>query len=89
MSMDLDKTADFSVGNRRIPSFWHSFWTCKGILKDLFPLLHLVSYLQIVFVAHMGGWNNGVWVWGVFGIPRNFVNNPILMSNFSAKMLQE
>lgn len=58
----LNSYSNFLVGNGLTSPFWNSNWTGRGILKDCFLLLFSVSQLQVVTVAHMGGWHNGVWV---------------------------
>ncbi|XP_058768582.1 uncharacterized protein LOC131642338 [Vicia villosa] len=57
----FNSTCKFTVGNGLIPSFWHSNWTLRGILEDLFPLLYYESYLQDVPMALMGGWRDATW----------------------------
>ncbi|XP_058733735.1 uncharacterized protein LOC131605395 [Vicia villosa] len=64
-----------SVGNGFTTSFWFSNWTRQGILKDLFTLLFISSVLQQVSVALMGSWQEGVWVWGCFGLQHNSSNS--------------
>lgn len=38
-------------------------------MKVLFSALFGVSLLQDVSIASMGGWKNGAWTWGDFGVP--------------------
>ncbi|XP_058726223.1 uncharacterized protein LOC131597549 [Vicia villosa] len=50
-----------AVGSSSITSFWHSNWTRQRVLKEFFPSLYNVSFLQQVSVALMGGWKDGTW----------------------------
>ncbi|XP_058733550.1 uncharacterized protein LOC131605180 [Vicia villosa] len=61
-------SAGFFVGNGYNIPFWHSFWKEEGILKLLYHVLFSVSELQDVSIAAVGGWRNGVWSWGNFGV---------------------
>ncbi|XP_058732648.1 uncharacterized protein LOC131604205 [Vicia villosa] len=58
----------FSVHNGFSTLFWEAIWLCDFTLKDLFPDLYVISRLKFVSVAAMGGWNDGMWSWGDFGI---------------------
>ncbi|XP_058750747.1 uncharacterized protein LOC131623741 [Vicia villosa] len=58
----------FSVHNGFSTPFWEAKWLCDFTLKDFFPDLYVISRLKYVSVAAMGGWKDGMWCWGDFGI---------------------
>ncbi|XP_058725467.1 uncharacterized protein LOC131596741 [Vicia villosa] len=58
----------FSVHNGFATLFWEARWLNVTSLKDLFPDLYGISRLKFVSVAAMGGWKDGVWVWGDLGV---------------------
>ncbi|XP_058726570.1 uncharacterized protein LOC131597930 [Vicia villosa] len=64
----IELNSRFGVGNGFITPFWESRWVDNHFLKELFPKLFLVSSLRRMAVASMGGWVDGVWKWGNFGV---------------------
>ncbi|XP_058765341.1 uncharacterized protein LOC131638809 [Vicia villosa] len=59
--------------------FWESIWLEGTTLKNCFPDLFHESRLKNVSVAAMGGWVDGVWKWGDFGLPENVRDNGVRM----------
>ncbi|XP_058740911.1 uncharacterized protein LOC131613241 [Vicia villosa] len=49
--------------------FWEAKWWRGLILGEVFSDIYEASLLKGVSVASMGGWLEGKWRWGVFGIP--------------------
>ncbi|XP_058763266.1 uncharacterized protein LOC131636670 [Vicia villosa] len=60
----------FNVRNGYHTLFWESKWWEGGILKNIFPDIYEASCLKGVSVALMGGWVDGNWKWGDFGVTR-------------------
>ncbi|XP_058784326.1 uncharacterized protein LOC131659106 [Vicia villosa] len=60
----------FVVRNRYHTLFWEANRWGGGILKDVFSDVYEASCLKGVSVALMGGWVEGNWKWGDFGISR-------------------
>ncbi|XP_058740932.1 uncharacterized protein LOC131613262 [Vicia villosa] len=58
----------FVVHNGYNTHFWEANWWGGNILKDVFPDLYEASSLKGVLVAIMGGWLEGRWRWGDFGV---------------------
>ncbi|XP_058752759.1 uncharacterized protein LOC131625939 [Vicia villosa] len=61
----------FSVNNGFNTPFWHAKWLGGTPLKVLFSSHFEVSKLKHISVAAMGGWGNGGWIWGDFGLEGN------------------
>ncbi|XP_058783485.1 uncharacterized protein LOC131658173 [Vicia villosa] len=57
-----------AIGNGCTTPFWESCWIDDLTLKVRFPRLYSVSSLKRVAVACMGGWVDGIWKWGNFGV---------------------
>ncbi|XP_058753777.1 uncharacterized protein LOC131626961 [Vicia villosa] len=64
----------FKIGNGFSTLFWKASWLETFCLKKDFSDLYENSSLFKVAVAGMGGWVNGVWTWGNFGI------NPLVLA---------
>ncbi|XP_058763698.1 uncharacterized protein LOC131637124 [Vicia villosa] len=64
----LISNCSFKVGNGFSTPFWEVGWINSSSLSDDFPDLFELSSLKKVSVAVMGGWREGVWVWGDLGI---------------------
>ncbi|XP_058726407.1 uncharacterized protein LOC131597748 [Vicia villosa] len=58
----------FDVHNGYNTPFWEANWWGGNILKDVFPELYEAFSLKGVSVAIMGGWLEGRWRWGDFGV---------------------
>ncbi|XP_058776133.1 uncharacterized protein LOC131650440 [Vicia villosa] len=58
----------FEIGNGFVTPFWEARWLGNLCLKEDFPNLYAESLLKRVAVASMGGWVNGEWKWGNFGV---------------------
>lgn len=58
----------FVIGNGFNVYFWNSLWMGEDILKHLLPIQFSVSGLHDISMAAMGGWRNGEWFWGDFGV---------------------
>ncbi|XP_058775284.1 uncharacterized protein LOC131649541 [Vicia villosa] len=64
----IGECSRFSVNNGFNTSFWHAKWIGDFSLRILFPDMYEVSNLKHVSVAAMGGWSDGGWSWGDFGL---------------------
>ncbi|XP_058766322.1 uncharacterized mitochondrial protein AtMg00310-like [Vicia villosa] len=58
----------FSIHNGFSTPFWEARWLYDRSLKELFLDLYGISQLKCVSVAAMGGWKEGEWIWGDFGV---------------------
>ncbi|XP_058756725.1 uncharacterized protein LOC131629936 [Vicia villosa] len=70
----------FEIGNGFSIPFWEGRWTEGNILSHEYPDLYLLSCFKKVSVGAMGGWHNGVWGWGDFGIKSSFLTTDIRLS---------
>ncbi|XP_058734072.1 uncharacterized protein LOC131605774 [Vicia villosa] len=72
----------FEIGNGFITPFWEARWVDHFSLKEFFPFLFSVSSFKRVAVASMGGWVNGVWKWGNFGVSLSVHSDPIVLAEY-------
>src|SRR4051812_12298087 len=47
--------------------------------KNTNKWLYFFSSLKKVSVAAMGGWLDGVWIWGDFGVSESLLTNPVIV----------
>ncbi|KAL6557468.1 hypothetical protein OROMI_017818 [Orobanche minor] len=75
-----DNVARF-VGNGRSTKFWEDIWIGSESLKSAFPRLYRLSLGRESFIAGMGEWVGGEWVWkwewrrNLFGREESSFNN--------------
>ncbi|XP_058751483.1 uncharacterized protein LOC131624543 [Vicia villosa] len=58
----------FSIHNGFSTPFWEAKWLEGCTLKEDFPNLYKISCLKKVSMTAMGGWVEGEWKWGDFGL---------------------
>ncbi|CAI8609798.1 unnamed protein product [Vicia faba] len=62
--------------------FWEVKWLEDKTLKEDFSDLFVNSFLKRVSVAGMGGWSDGIWIWGDLDLSAVVDHDPVLLPDY-------
>lgn len=81
----MESYCRFDIGNGYSIPFLEARWLELFYLKEELPDLYKYSsFKKVVAAAGMGGWVNGVWIWGNCGINLSVLSEPSLASDFES-----